>query len=84
MGALVVLALFLFPYVKKINKKVEGIKWKNNNPLVVEKSEVVINGYVKKYLFRKDRFIGTITIEGNKCVFDDNKNNNYVFSKIME
>lgn len=85
LGVLVIVAVSIFPYVNKVNKKLEAIKWKNNNPLVVEKSKVEIDGYVKKYLFRKDRFIGTINIEGKNFVFNDNdKNSNYVFSNIMQ
>lgn len=71
-GVVLIILCCTVPFTYRVDKKLEGIKWQNKNSLLCEKSDIAVNGYIKNYLFWTDKFVGTIEIDGKRCVYDDN------------
>lgn len=63
----IICVLFYFiPIGVKVDMTLEGIRWNESNAELSEKTNVTINGKLRKFWGRNDKFIGTIAIDGKE------------------
>lgn len=64
-GLLICIALAaLLPLPVRINRTLEGIRWKNGQEQTAEECTVTVSGWYYRYLFRNNVFKGDIQISG--------------------
>lgn len=58
------LALWFVPAVENIDRVMPAVEWSENDEALCLPTEIALSGKYYRYLFRDDKFIGTISVPG--------------------
>ncbi len=56
------------PVMTLVDRRLSGVEWSLSDPDYAKEREVRIEGWYRRYLFKHDKFVGSISVDGYESV----------------